>query len=146
MLGGKGIPNDPAREIRGIPVNRKADALFFLHTMRLDAEMSDRDRRDKKTYETLRYIVTYADGKTENIPIRAEIDIDSYRQKQPKAIPGAQIAWTAPFGDTEYSAVAYSKQWNNPRPDAVIKSIDMVYGEELRGVPVLLAMTAASVE
>jgi hypothetical protein len=146
MLGGKGIPNDPAMEIRGIPVNRKADALFFLHTMRLDAGMNNRDRRDKKTYETLRYIVTYTDGKTENIPIRAEIDIDSYRQKQPKAIPGAQIAWTAPFGDTEYSAVAYSKQWNNPRPDAVIKSIDMVYGEELRGVPVLIAMTAASAE
>jgi beta-galactosidase len=146
MLGGKGIPNNPAREIRGIPVNRKADALFFLHTMRLDARMNNRDRKDKNTYETLRYIVTYADGKTENIPIRAEIDIDSYRQKQPKAIPGAQIAWTAPFGDTEYSAVAYSKQWNNPRPDAVIKSIDMVYGEKLRGVPVLIALTTASAE
>ena len=52
MLGGKGIPNDPAGEIRGIPVNRKADALFFLHTMRLDAGMNNRDRRDKKTYHS----------------------------------------------------------------------------------------------
>ncbi|MBN2139117.1 MAG: hypothetical protein JW720_15020 [Sedimentisphaerales bacterium] len=146
MLGGDRIPNDPAKEIRGIGINRKADALFFLHTMRLDARMNDRDRKENKTYETLRYIVTYADGKTENISIFAEIDIAGYRQKQPEAIPGAQIAWTAPFAGTEYSAVAYCKQWNNPRPDIAIKSIDMIYGENPRGVPALIALTAASAE
>jgi beta-galactosidase len=42
------------------------------------------------------------------------------------------------------SAVAYSKQWNNPRPDVAIKSIDMTYGPDKRGVPVLLAITAAT--
>jgi hypothetical protein len=40
--------------------------------------------------------------------------------------------------------VAYSKQWNNPRRDVEIKSIDLVYGAQRRGVPVLLAVTAAS--
>jgi hypothetical protein len=42
------------------------------------------------------------------------------------------------------SAVAYAKQWNNPRPDVAIKSVDMVYGADRRGVPVLLAITAAT--
>ncbi len=146
MLGGDRIPNNLNKEIRGIHVNRKADALFFLHTMRLDRRMNDRERKDKKMYETMRYVVTYADGKTEEIPIYAEMDIDDYRQKEPKAIAGAQIAWTAPFAETEYSAVAYSRQWNNPRPEMEIKSIDMVYGAEPRGVPALIAVTAASAD
>ena len=44
------------------------------------------------------------------------------------------------------SAVAYSKQWDNPRRDVAIKSIAMVYGPQRRGVPVLLAVTAASAD
>lgn len=136
----------PAKEIRGIPVNRKADALFFLHTMKLDQRMNNDERRKKRQFETLRYLVTYADGKTETIPIYAEIDIHDYRQKAPLAIPGAQIAWTRPYEDGDTSAVAYAKQWNNPRPDVEIKSIDMLPGQHPRGTPALLAVTAATVE
>jgi hypothetical protein len=36
------------------------------------------------------------------------------------------------------------KQWDNPRPDVEIKSIDVVYGPDRRGVPALLAVTAAT--
>ena len=72
------------------------------------------------------------------------IDIDDYRRKAPRGIPGAQIAWTRPYRGTDLIAVAYSKQWNNPRPDVAVKSIDMVYGPNRRGVPVLIAVTAAS--
>ncbi len=78
-----------------------------------------------------------------DVPIYAEIDIDDYRQKTPRAIAGAQIAWTQPYEGTDLIAVAYSKQWNNPRPDVAIASIDMVYGAEPRGVPVLIAVTTA---
>ncbi|MBI5383711.1 MAG: hypothetical protein HZA90_03390 [Verrucomicrobia bacterium] len=138
--------SQPAKEIRGIPVNRKADALFFLHTMKLDQRMNDDDRRRKRSFETLRYVVTYADGKSETVPILAEIDIHEYRQKTPLAIPGAQVAWTKKYDGTDNSAVAYAKQWNNPRPDVEIKSIDMLPGEKPRGVPALLAVTAAVAE
>jgi len=144
MLAGQGVPNNPPAEVRGIPVNRKADALFFLHTARIDQPRNDQERRENKKFETLRYVVTYADGATVAIPVFAEIDIGDYRQQTPAAIAGAQIAWTKPWQGTGFSAVAYSKQWNNPRPDVAIKSIDMVYGENPRGVPVLLAVTAAS--
>ena len=146
MLGGRGVPNKLPEEVRGIPVGRKADALFFLHTARLDGRRDQRELREKKQYEMLRYTITYADGKTETVPIYAEIDIDDYRQASPAAIPGAQLAWIRPYTGTEFSAVAYSKQWSNPRPDVEIKSIDMTYGEQRRGVPALIAVTAATAD
>ncbi len=146
MLGGDKVPNDPPREVRGIAVNQKADALFFLHTARLDARRNDREIREGKQYETLRYVVNYADGQSVNVPVFAEIDIEHYRQKAPAAIPGAQIAWTREYEGTEFSAVLYSMQWNNPRPDVEIASVDMLYGDQPRGVPALLALTAAKAE
>ena len=42
------------------------------------------------------------------------------------------------------NAVAYAKQWDNPRPDVVITSVDFVYSADRRGVPVLLAITGAN--
>ncbi|HRT96398.1 MAG TPA: glycoside hydrolase family 2 TIM barrel-domain containing protein [Planctomycetota bacterium] len=144
MLGGRGIPGNLKEEIRGVPIGRKADALFFLMAARLDQRMNPNDIKQKKRYEMARYVVTYADGKTEEIPLIAEMDLDDYRQKEPKAIPGAQIAWVKPYDGTDLSAVLYSKQWNNPRPDVEIKSLDLLYGPDRRGVPALIALTAAT--
>lgn len=144
MLGGAGVPNNLPEEVKGIPVNRKADALFFLQTARLDSRRNERERGENKKYEMARYIVTYADGKTEIIPLYAEIDLEDYRQKVPMPLPGAQLGWTRPYEGGDLSATAYVKQWNNPRPTVEIKSIDLVYGPDRRGVPVLLALTAAT--
>jgi hypothetical protein len=80
------------------------------------------------------------------IPVYAELDIHDSRQKTPQAIPGAQIAWTRKYDGTDYSAVAYARQWTNPRPEAEIKSIDMLPGDKSRGTPVLLAVTAATAQ
>lgn len=145
MLGGNGIPNNPAQEVKDIPVNRKADALFFLHTARLDARRNNDEIRDRKKFEMLRYVVNYADGQTATIPIYAELDIDDYRQKNPQPLPGANLAWTKPFAGSDLSAVAWVKQWDNPRPDVAIKSVDVVYGSDRRGVPAVLAITTATV-
>jgi beta-galactosidase len=144
MLGGEGIPNNPPQEVKDIPIGKKADALFFLHTARIDQRRSNEEVRDNKKFEMARYIVNYADGQSVTIPIYSEIDIEHYRQETPKAIPGAQTAWVSPYEGSNESAVAYMKQWNNPRPDVAIKSIDMTYGVDKRGVPVLLAITAAT--
>jgi hypothetical protein len=144
MLGGNGLPDKLPRAIRNIAVNRKADAVFFLHAARMDARRNPQEIKEKKKYEMLRYVVHYQDGKSIHVPIHAEIDIDDYRQASPRALPGAQIAWTRPYPGTGQNAVAYSKQWNNPRPDVAIKSIDMVYGAQPRGVPVLIAVTTAT--
>lgn len=145
MLDGPNVPNRLPGEVKNIPIGRKADALFFLQTARMDARMNDQEKREKKRYEMLRYLIHYADGQTLTVPIYAEVDIDDYRQKSPgQAIPGAQIAWTRPYEGTEWAAVAYNKQWDNPRPDVSITSVDVAYGDQKRGVPVVIAITAAT--
>jgi len=143
MLGGKGLPRDLPRQINGIPVHAKADALFFLHAARVDQRMNDRDRREQRKFVMFKYVVNYADGQKEEVPICSEIDIDHYVQQRPRALPGAQIAWTGPYEDSPDKAVAYAKQWNNPRADVQIASVDVAYVDEGRGVPALLAITAA---
>jgi beta-galactosidase len=145
MLGGSGVPNNPPEKVTGIPLNRRADALFFLHTARIDQRRNDQEQREGKRYEMARYVVTYADGQTATIPVCAEIDIEDWRQDGgPRAIPGAQVAWSRPYPDSGRCAVAYSLQWTNTRPDAEIASVGLEYGPDRRGVPVLLALTAAT--
>jgi hypothetical protein len=146
MLGGPNVPGNLKEEVKGIPVGRKADALFFLHAARIDQPLNDQERREKKRYEMLKYIVHYADGQTVEVPIYEDVDIADYRQKTPLALPGAQIAWTRKFDNSEDSAVAYSKQWNNPRPNVEISSVDVAYGKDRRGVPALLALSAATAQ
>ncbi len=143
MLAGKGVPGRLADEATGIPVNRKADALFFLQAARLDKRRNAKELKAGKQYEMAIYTIHYADGQAAKVPVLAEINVDNYRQKMPAALPGAQIAWVQSYGDGT-SAVAYSMQWNNPRPDATIASIDFAYGKDRRGVPALLAVTAAT--
>lgn len=72
------------------------------------------------------------------------VELPSVAQREPRAIPGAQIAWTAKFEGSDESAVVYAKQWNNPRGGVDIQSVDLVYGKDKDcGVPVLLSVTAA---
>lgn len=145
MLKGERVPHAEQlpESITGIPVGQQADALFFLQTCRLDRRRNPREVRDGKQFELVRYVIHYADGQTAEVPVLAEIDIDDYRQKQVPTLPGAQIAWTRPWEGTQDIATAYAMQWNNPRPEVAIESFDMVYGAERRGVPVLIAVTAA---
>ena len=144
LLAGSGVPGVTQAEVKGIPVNRKATALFFLQAARIDARRNPDERKQGRKYELARYVVHYADGQTADIPVYAEIDVDDYRQKSPLPLPGAQIAWTKPYPGSDQTAVAYSRQWDNPRPDVAIQSIDLVAGADKRGVPALLALTAAA--
>ena len=145
MLGGNNVPGNLPDAVRSIPVNRNADALFFLEAARLDSRRSNEEIRAGKHYEMARYVVHYADSKTETVPIYAEINVDDYQQSgAPHLLPGAQIAWTRLYPGTNQTAVAYSQQWTNPRPEVAIVSVDLEYGSDRRGVPVLLALTAAT--
>jgi beta-galactosidase len=147
MLGGNGVPGHLPEEIRDIPIHTQADALFFLHTARLDRPLSDQEREEKKQIELCKYVIHYADGQTAEVPVLGEVDIDQFQQREPKAIPGAQIAWTGKYDDGNESAVIYAKQWNNPRPGIEVSTVDLVYGKDRdRGVPALLAVTAVRAE
>jgi beta-galactosidase len=143
LLGGRNVPGNLPAEVRGVAVGSKADALFFLHTARIDRRRSANDIKQGKTFELARYVVNYADGQKVEIPIVAEVDVEDYSQKAPAVLPGAQLAWVKPYEGTDLSAVAYSKQWANPRPDVVVQSIDILPGKDNAGLPAVLAITAA---
>jgi beta-galactosidase len=143
MLGGRNVPNNPPDAVKGIPVNRKADALFFLQTVRIDQPLSAQDVQQNKKYELFKYVIHYADGQTVEVPVIQGWSVGNYVEKDPQSLPGAALAWSAPFGRSVQSAAAWTLQWNNPRPDVEIASIDMLYGHDRRAVPVLLAVTAA---
>ncbi len=144
MLGGPGVPGNLPEQVSGIPVDRKADALFFLQAARIDNRRSNDELKAGKKFEVARYVVHYADGSTEKVPVYAEIDVDDYKQKAPAALPGAQLGWVLPYVGTAFSAAAYVQAWSNPRPEVAIASVDVQLGADRRGVPALLALTAAS--
>ena len=143
MPRGPGIPGDLPPDIKGVPLRIKADALFFLHAARIDKTLSDRDKRDGKTLEIARYVIRYADGQTIEIPVTAEADIGHYAQKTPAPLPRAQIAWVKRYDNSDDHAVAYMKQWDNPRPHVEILTLDLLPGKDNAGTPALLALTAA---
>jgi hypothetical protein len=146
MLKGPNVPGRLPRKVSGIPVHRQADALFFLQTARIDRPLSEQERKENRRPELFRYVIHYSDGATEVVPVHSETDVGDYRQEKPQALPGAALAWTRPYPGTSLSAAVYAMQWNNPHPDKEIATLDMTYGpEEARGVPALLAITAASV-
>ncbi|TWU42344.1 glycosyl hydrolase 2 galactose-binding domain-containing protein [Novipirellula artificiosorum] len=146
MLGGDRIPQNLPLEVNGIPANCQAEALFFLHTARVDRRLSDREKKAGKQLEICRYVIHYEDGSSETIPVISGIHIDDYRQSKPGSLPAAQLAWSAPYENSDQSAALFAMQWNNPHPGRRIATIDMRYGSEERaGVPCLIAVTAVTV-
>ena len=144
MLNGLGAASTMPKQITGISVNTKADALVFLQTARMGTRRTQEQIKAGQKNEMFHYVVHYADGKTVDVPVYAEIDIDDFKQQgEARTIAGAQTAWTAPYSGTPFVAVAYSMQWNNPRPDVAISTVDMAYGNPALGTPVLLALTVA---
>lgn len=140
MIAGNRGPGGLPAQINGIPVQMKADALFFLHT----AQLVSRPDRNKKEDDTFfRYIVRYENGRTEDIPVRVGHHIDNSVQKNPVQIAGARLAWVGKYDNSDDKAVAYAMQWNNPHPDWKIVSIDIQPVKTKFGTPVLLALTAA---
>lgn len=144
MLDGQGVPGKLPVEVKGIPVNSKADALFFLMAGRIDKRRNPDEVKKGVKFELARFALHYADGKTEEAPIYAEIQVEDYRQKNPAAVAGAQLAWTRLYEGTDQSAAAYSIQWTNPHPELELKTIDLLPGRDKAGVPALLALTAAT--
>ena len=142
-----GMPGVAAPEaVTGLAINKKAEALFFLHTFYRQREWKPDRRAHDAPPVIFRYVVYYADGQNENIDIRYGEGADHFIQTQPAGLKDAVLAWAAPFPDDESrTAVLYQMQWNNPRPDVQIRALDLTHVDDSEhwGTPVLLAITAA---
>lgn len=156
MLKGHGSDVQDEK-ITGITVNKKADALFFLHTFNRgngiagwERRYQDAQRRNRPLPEVplvFQYVLHYADGQSATVPVRWQEGVGHWVDTSPKALPQAAIAWTHRFenSQSDEKAVVYSMQWDNPRPDVPIRSIDLGYGPDGSqwGAPAVFAITAA---
>ena len=145
----KGYGSDAvASEVDGIKLGVKADALFFLHTFNATDQALHWKPHGGQTSPPVvfAYLVHYANGTTALAPVSWSLGVGNWFAPQPKALPGAQLAWTASIaGQKDDQAVVYAMQWDNPHPDQLIDSVDLMQDDDQWGCPVLLAVTSASV-
>lgn len=129
VLGGGGRPQFP-REALGIPVGGTASRLLFLHTAAWLA---------KRGVTVLTYRITYADGGTHEIPVRAGIEIADWWN--PAELNGALLGLSQT--NTQLHDIAlFLMPWDNPRPEQPIASIDCISSGT--SVPIVVAITAES--
>jgi beta-galactosidase len=157
VLGGKGIKGgvntpgslrDVEPAVKGIPVGRKSDLLYFLHTAHVSRPITEEEMGRladrKKPFvppAVLTYVLHYADGQTAEIPIVLGQGIDHWIKKEALPLPGAQIGWAKPMEELGGErAVLYSVQVRNPRPDVAIETIDAVRSDP-RAVPAVLGIS-----
>ena len=137
-------------KVTGIDVGRQADALFFLHTYNKGRGVDSWVRRPKGEPPVLFvYRVNYADGQSLSIPVRWDEGVSHWLQADPKPLRHAQVAWAAPAAKKpDLQTTVYAMQWNNPRADVEIKSIDILPSPERNGdqlgAPAVIAITTAT--
>ena len=126
-LRGKPCPTYPA-EVRGIPVNAKVAALYFLHTLGYGSTSG----------VVGTYRINYADGSSFDYKLEAGINISDWwgPARLPLAVPG--IVRTNSYGS---EIGLYVSNWENPRPDILVKSIDCI-SANTSAIPILVAVTA----
>jgi hypothetical protein len=117
-----------------ITVGRKADVLYFLHS---GAWLFG----DVLQWS---YVLTYADGTTERIPVIAGVNVRDWGRANVKEFddPPGMRTTVAPEHVANTLAPTcgmYITEWLNPHPEADIKEIEMLSAGE--GVPILLAIT-----
>jgi hypothetical protein len=139
----KGLGSESkAAQIKDIPVNRKAEAMAFLHTF-------NPGKNDLEKGKMLfHYRINYADGSSENIPVRLEEEIDSWisTDGELKNLENAKLAWNNMAIEKRYDGKwqlrLYSMEWENPQPDKEISTIDIIKDSEfLDGAPAVFAIS-----
>ena len=151
MLAGAGS-RVKVKEMKNIPVDQKADALFFLHTFGAGYAAMHYDPEKRRANDpdpvVLRYQVNYADGKSVVVPVLWNEGIGNWLQEKPLPLKSASVAWSAPArGAEQLKITLYSMQWNNPRPEVAIQSVDILQGTardiDTWGAPAVIAISAA---
>jgi beta-galactosidase len=130
-----------------IKVGRKADALFFLQGY-IEAQPWKPNDPNQPPPVVFKYLVSYADGKTEEVPVAIGLGIAPHTTKSLANLKNAMVAWAGRAATPQAEPlVVYQLQWSNPRPDAEIKSVtlqrDPQAGENW-GSPVWIGLTIGS--
>ena len=101
-------------KIQNIPVEQKADQLFFINAANWVPP--------EKGLVIAKYVMHYNDGTQTEFPLRNGIEInDWFTPRKPEK---AKICWSG--STVEYPVGLFLTEWENPFPAKVIKSIDIV--------------------
>jgi hypothetical protein len=123
------LPN----KVEGIRVDRPFSRLHILHaTHQADAN------------GTLigEYTVTWADGAIATIPIRYGKDLLDWWYDDRSAEPTeAKVAWRGYLDPVKHKIRLYVMTWENPKPNAEVKTIAFAKAGRTRCVPFCVAMT-----
>ena len=147
MLAGPGVKGPMPSAVEGIPVGRKADALFFLHT--LPPTRSGKPVGDPKTAVAAAGAVQVRRPlrrrQEAEVPVFMAVEWGRWRGEAERPAEAA-VAWAAPLPkEAGKQTVVYQMSWTNPRPGEEIRSIDVRYDDKVGsayGIPVVLAITA----
>ena len=119
-----------------IPVDKKADVIFFLHTSAYTPAGG-----------IATYIINYADGSADNILMDGGINVGDFNSPDIQFPPNdsgtiAEVAWTGKTDSfAKFPVIALYKAACFPNPDLVIRSI-VFKSLQTGGIPVLVAVTA----
>jgi hypothetical protein len=118
-----------------IPVNRTCQRIHLLQGTGWSSPMSS---------VIGAYIVHYADGLRAEIPIRYGLDVeDWWYDPKSEASSQARVAWSGENQATRKEGKAvrlYRSTWENPRPESVVKSID-IESKVKASAPFVVAIT-----
>jgi hypothetical protein len=127
---------DKPEKITGIKVDRKLRDLYFLQATAYHLE---------EEVPIGSYTVKYADGTTETIPIVNGKDVtDWWKYPFSKAPTRGKVAWEgANDAAKELNATLwlFMSTWKNPKPNAMVKSIDFASTMDTSCAPFCVAIT-----
>lgn len=148
MLAGEGSKTKE-RNIK-VPIGKKANALFFLHTGNAGPNYAgwkrrydDAKRRKRKLpdpFKLFSYQINYADKSKVDVPVLYDLNVSNWKSANPMPLPNADLAWTGKQQDGEKGAVWVMK-WNNPHPEKEIDSV-LMQSHDRNGSGALFAVTA----
>jgi WD40 repeat protein/serine/threonine protein kinase/tetratricopeptide (TPR) repeat protein len=102
----------------GIPIHQKCRRLHFLHALLWGPS----------SLPSARFVVHYADGAREEIPIIAGQNVGWWQNQDAARFQKAKLAWSeanARIDIMPEPSGLYLWSWDNPRPEAVITTIDL---------------------
>jgi hypothetical protein len=137
-----GEPAPVAKKVEGIPIGRKAEKLYFVQATHWHA---------MEGAKLGAYIVHYADGSKEEIPIRYGQDVRDwwdFGDDKGKSISEGETAWTGACEAATRNGNGirlFLKTWKNPHAEREITTLDMVTGDQPAGqgapTPFLVALS-----
>ncbi|HEY0866852.1 MAG TPA: hypothetical protein VGE01_05725, partial [Fimbriimonas sp.] len=138
------VPQGILGEAAGIEVAKPADMLYFLHAAQVARPAGGEERPEVATY-----VVRYADGSSVEVPVRLGEEVGHWQQKSPLPLPNGRIGWAVPYpgaGTVDTVPVLYVSQWQNPKPQVPIASLDLRKGKDLdRARLLVLGVTVAKI-